>query len=223
MASSTSTSSQRKLLGLAALVFTLLVAAQGQQPSDVGGSPQNSGPIMGGGPNSPFQLPPGSQPKPAQQPPPMGAGFGRRGPFPRAGLEGPVGPQGPGGPGGPPIPPELLARRMAFLQAAAARARAMQEAAVTADADSAPRPTLFARRGKPRSGLDGGRPLDVPTGLPQFSHPQGIPPRQGGSGNMANNGGPASQRARAKREHGLNDAARRRTARTVHAMHSGEK
>uniref|UniRef100_A0A131YFP8 Uncharacterized protein n=1 Tax=Rhipicephalus appendiculatus TaxID=34631 RepID=A0A131YFP8_RHIAP len=184
MASSTSASSQSKLLGLAAVVFTLLVTVQGQQPNNAGGGPQNAGP-MGGGLNPPFQVPPG-QPNPPQQP--RGAGFRRRVPMPRAGLEGTVGPQGPGGPRGPHIPPELLARRMAFIQAAAARARALQEAAVTADAEGDPRPNIYERRGKPRSGLDRGRPIDVPTGMPQFPHPQGIPARQGGSGNAMHSG-----------------------------------
>lgn len=222
MAAPACSSAQRKALGLAAVVFALLVSAQGQQPNNAGGNPPNPGQLLGGGPNPPFQGPPGSQPKPGQpqQPVPGGPGFRRRGPFARAGLEGPAGAEGqPGGPGGRAFPPDFLARRMAFLQAAAARARAMQEAAVTADAGGVPDPTLYA--GRARSGLDGGRPLDVPTGVPQFPHPQGIPTRQGGNGNAANNGVP--QRARAKREHVPHDVVHRRSARTMHVMQSGEE
>ncbi|XP_075723116.1 uncharacterized protein LOC142765652 [Rhipicephalus microplus] len=209
MASSTSTSSQSKLIGLAAVIFTLLVTAQGQQPNNAGGSLPNVGP-MGTGLNPPFQVPPG-QPIAPQQAPPAAAGFDRRVPFPRAGLEAALAPQGPGGPMGPHIPPELMARHVAFLKAAAARARAMQEAA--ADGEDTPQPSPFRERGQPRPAIDGARPVDFPKAIPPFHRPQGIPTRQGG--NVVNNGDPASLRARAKREHRLNDAAHRRNAHTV--------
>lgn len=208
---SSSNSLQKKVLGLAAVVFTLLASSQGQQPNGADPNLQTGGT----GPNSPFQGPPGSQPQPMppQQQGPGGPGFRRRGPFPRAGLERPMGAEGPGGPGRG-IPPELLARRMAFLQAAA-RARAMQEAAATSGDDVSGPPT-FGLRGQPRAGHDGGRPIMVPTGVPQFPHPQGIPTRQGGNGNTGNGGGPGQPRGRAKREHG-------RFARTMQEMHSEEE
>ncbi|KAH8028791.1 hypothetical protein HPB51_019783 [Rhipicephalus microplus] len=148
-----------------------------QQPNNAGGSLPNVGP-MGTGLNRPFQVPPG-QPNPPQQAPPAAAGFDRRVPFPRAGLEATFGPQGPGGPMGPHIPPELLARHVAFLKAAAARARAMQEAA--ADGEDNPQPSSFRERGQPRPAIDGGRPVDFPKAIPPFHRPQGIPTRQGGN------------------------------------------
>ncbi|XP_075555480.1 uncharacterized protein LOC142587965 [Dermacentor variabilis] len=210
--SSSSTSLQTKAIGLALVVFTLLASSQGQQPNNVGANPQTAGT----GPNSPFQGPPGPQPMPPQQQGPGGAGFRRRGPFPRSGIEGPM----PGGPGRG-IPPELLARRMAFLQAAA-RARAMPE--VTTQPDVNTLPYDFGNGLRSRAGRDEGRPVMVPTGVPQFPHPQGIPTRQGGNRNKGSGGGPGQPRGRAKRERGLIDGTHRRSARAVQErMHSEEE
>ncbi|XP_050036879.1 uncharacterized protein [Dermacentor andersoni] len=212
--SSSSTSLQTKAIGLALVVFTLLASSQGQQPNNVGANPQTAGT----GPNSPFQGQPGSppQPMPPQQQGPAGAGFRRRGPFPRSGIEGPMA----GGPGRG-IPPEVLARRMAFLQAAA-RARAMQEATTKPDINTLPYD--FGNGLRPRAGRDEGRPVMVPTGVPQFPHPQGIPTRQGGNRNKGSGGGPGQPRGRAKRERGLLDGTHRRSARAVQElMHSEEE
>ncbi|KAL3240820.1 hypothetical protein MRX96_021707 [Rhipicephalus microplus] len=71
------------------------------------------------------------------------------------------------------FPPELMARHMAFLKAAAARARAMQEAA--ADGEGNPQPSSFQERGQPRPAIDGARPVDFPKAIPP------VPPSPGGS------------------------------------------
>ncbi|KAL3201165.1 hypothetical protein MRX96_053540, partial [Rhipicephalus microplus] len=92
---------------------------------------------------------------------------------PRAGLEAALGPQGPGGPMAPHIPPELMARHVAFLKAAAARARAMQEAA--ADGEDNPQPSPFRARPAATSAIDGARPVDFPNAIPP------VPPSPGGS------------------------------------------
>ncbi|KAL1418108.1 hypothetical protein MTO96_026255 [Rhipicephalus appendiculatus] len=139
MASSTSASSQSKLLGLAAVVFTLLVTVQGQQPNNAGGGPQNAW-THGRRSESPVSSTPGT----AESTP---TATGSR--VPQACSDAQGGTRRNGG---------------------------------------TPGPRRTQGRGKPRSGLDRGRPIDVPTGMPQFPHPQGIPTRQGGSGNAMHSG-----------------------------------